>query len=104
VYFRAGYVPAHFPTEVEWRAREMLERSTAIKCPWLGLQLANTKKVQQVLAGAGIVERFVPRHADWSDATYEQRCEHVRSTFAGLWSLAKADGQDIGRCSSGVAQ
>jgi glutathione synthase len=48
VYFRAGYVPAHFHSDIEWTAREMLEQSYAIKCPWVGLQLVNTKKMQQV--------------------------------------------------------
>lgn len=48
VYFRAGYVPTHFYGDIEWAAREMLEQSHAIKCPWVGLQLVNTKKMQQV--------------------------------------------------------
>jgi glutathione synthetase len=27
VYYRAGYIPAHFPSEVEWNALELVERS-----------------------------------------------------------------------------
>lgn len=48
VYFRSGYTPDAYPSEREWRTRLIIERSSAIKCPWIGLQLANTKKVQQV--------------------------------------------------------
>lgn len=33
---------------LEWSARETMELSRAIKTPWIGLQLANTKKTQQV--------------------------------------------------------
>lgn len=48
VYFRTGYLPDNYPTETEWTARRTIELSDAVKCPWIGLQLANTKKVQQV--------------------------------------------------------
>eukprot|EP00494_Astrolonche_serrata_P024875 UN25135 len=33
VYFRAGYTPRDYPTENEWKAREKIEMSTAIKSP-----------------------------------------------------------------------
>lgn len=45
VYFRAGYTPADYPSEEAWRARLLVERSAALKCPTLGYQLAGTKKV-----------------------------------------------------------
>ncbi|CAD6196901.1 unnamed protein product [Caenorhabditis auriculariae] len=82
VYFRAGYSPDHYPTQAEWDARLLIERSTAIKAPWIGLQLANTKKTQQVLAEDGAVERFIghPREA-----------AAIRSTFAGLWAIDQND-------------
>lgn len=47
VYFRSGYEPSSYPSNKEWDARLLIERSKAIKCPWIGLQLANTKKIQQ---------------------------------------------------------
>lgn len=53
VYFRAGYTPADFPTEQEWEARLMVERSAAVKCPTLGYQLAGTKKVRGGGGGEG---------------------------------------------------
>ncbi|CAI5441522.1 unnamed protein product [Caenorhabditis angaria] len=82
VYFRAGYSPDHYSSQNEWDTRLKMELSTAIKTPWIGLQIANTKKTQQVLSEDGVVERFVgnPRDAN-----------AIRSTFAGLWALDKTD-------------
>ncbi|CAD5216616.1 unnamed protein product [Bursaphelenchus xylophilus] len=84
VYFRAGYSPSSYPTNNEWEARTRIEKSLAIKCPWIGLQLANTKKVQQVLDKAGVVENYL------SDQPQEV-IDLVRSTFAGLWGLETND-------------
>jgi glutathione synthase len=39
-YFRAGYAPTDYPTEVEWNARKMIEKSAATKCPTISYQLA----------------------------------------------------------------
>lgn len=50
VYMRSGYGPSDYPDQTAWDARYHLERSNAIKCPTVLLQLAGTKKVQQVLA------------------------------------------------------
>jgi len=56
----------------------MMERSKAIVCPTAAYQLAGTKKVQQVLAAPGVVERFI------KDSAAVQR---IRSTFADQFSL-----------------
>jgi hypothetical protein len=45
VYFRAGYTPDDHPSEREWDARLMMERSFAIKCPNIACHLAGCKKV-----------------------------------------------------------
>ncbi|KJH49407.1 glutathione synthase [Dictyocaulus viviparus] len=103
VYFRSGYSPNHYPSKKEWAARLLIERSDAIKAPWIGLQVANTKKTQQVsgnrsvhypledlkinfsdklfevLAEDGVVERFVGHPRD---------AAAIRSTFAGLWAIS----------------
>jgi glutathione synthase len=50
LYLRALYSPTDHPTPASWAARHHLERSAAIKCPSILLQLAGCKKVQQVLA------------------------------------------------------
>ncbi|CAN0396631.1 unnamed protein product [Ectocarpus sp. 12 AP-2014] len=77
VYFRAGYAPNDYFGRAEWDARLKLERSTAIKSPSIGYHLAGTKKVQQVLAQEGQVERFLGA----SESAAVRRC------FAGLYSV-----------------
>jgi glutathione synthase len=79
VYFRAGYSPDDHPTEKEWDARLLIEKSFAVKCPTIAYHLAGCKKIQQVLADPGVLERFVPSAA---------HREELRSVFAGLYSLS----------------
>lgn len=76
-YLRSGYGPSDYPTELEWRAREILERSDAALCPSVALQLAGAKKVQQALSAPGAAERFLGAAS----------AELVRAHFAGLWGL-----------------
>ncbi|KAJ8710621.1 hypothetical protein PYW08_009136 [Mythimna loreyi] len=78
VYYRSGYEPAQYPSQREWDARLRVERSTAIKCPSIHYQLAGTKKVQQALAGPGVLEKFMGSGATTS---------RVRDIFTGLYSL-----------------
>eukprot|EP00092_Neocalanus_flemingeri_P069966 GFUD01085829.1.p1 GENE.GFUD01085829.1~~GFUD01085829.1.p1 ORF type:complete len:482 (+),score=135.81 GFUD01085829.1:62-1507(+) len=78
VYMRCGYHPDQYPTEKEWEARLMMERSLAIKSPSISYHLAGTKKVQQELAKPGQVERFLGDKA---------QIESVRDIFTGLYSL-----------------
>ena len=42
----------------EWQAREMIELSSAIRCPTIAYQLAGTKKVQQELSNPEILARY----------------------------------------------
>lgn len=83
VYFRAGYSPTDYHNETEWDVRLMLERSYAIKCPTIALQLAGAKKVQQVLAEPDVLERFMGSNA-----------HDIRFTFSQLWPL---DDSPLGR-------
>ncbi len=78
VYFRAGYTPDDYPGEAEWSARELIERSTAIKCPSLAWQLCGTKKMQQTLAMPGVLEDILPDR---------ERIARIRGCFAGLSAL-----------------
>ncbi len=80
VYFRAGYTPDDYPTEAEWNARILIERSSAMKCPSVGYHLAGTKKIQQVLGEDGILESM---GVDPDD------CRTIRSTFAQQFSLGQ---------------
>jgi glutathione synthase len=81
-YFRAGYIPDDYPSEVEWQGRLLLERSLAIKCPSVAYQLVGAKKVQQALARPGALEEFL------SSADSIQ----LRESFAGLWGLGPGEG------------
>ncbi|XP_051805894.1 glutathione synthetase-like [Acanthochromis polyacanthus] len=78
VYYRYGYMPDNY-TEQSWAARLLMERSRAVKCPDIGTQLAGTKKIQQVLASPGVLEKFFPDQP--------QVVEQIRATFAGLYTL-----------------
>ncbi|GJP55960.1 hypothetical protein CLOM_g14998 [Closterium sp. NIES-68] len=87
VYYRAGYGPSDYPTDLEWQARLLLERSSAVKCPTISYHLAGAKKIQQQLAQPGVLERFV---AD------ETSLRTMRQCFAGLWSLEGEEGTGEG--------
>ncbi|KAJ2808598.1 Glutathione synthetase [Coemansia guatemalensis] len=77
-YYRAGYAPTDFPTEKEWEGRWLVEKSRTIPIPNLAYHLAGCKKIQQVLAQPGIVERFVGD---------EETAKRVRECFVGLYPL-----------------
>ncbi|XP_047310495.1 glutathione synthetase, chloroplastic [Impatiens glandulifera] len=82
IYFRAGYAPTDYPSESEWKARLLMEQSSAIKCPSVSYHLAGTKKVQQELAKPGVLERFLEN---------KDEIAKLRKCFAGLWSLDDTD-------------
>jgi len=78
IYMRCGYHPDQYPTQAEWDARLMMERSLAVKSPSINYHLAGTKKVQQELARAGQVEKFLGDKV---------QIEAVKEIFTGLYSL-----------------
>jgi glutathione synthetase len=79
VYYRSAYTPKDYPTEREWSGRLLIERSFAIKCPSIMYHLSGAKKIQQVLAAKGEVERFVA----------PDEALRLRASFAGLWELGE---------------
>lgn len=81
VYFRAGYDPRHYSSDKEWEALEKMERSMAIKCPCVASHLAGCKKIQQLMALPGVLEKFLS----------EQEAADLRSCFTGLWGLERDD-------------
>lgn len=83
VYLRAGYTPTDYPSESEWRARALLEKSNASVCPTAAVQLAGTKKVQQVLDQPHELEHFI------QDG---RLAAAIRATFARQYSLNESDG------------
>ncbi|KAL6278684.1 hypothetical protein ACE6H2_022285 [Prunus campanulata] len=64
----------------EWRARLLMEQSSAIKCPSISYHLAGTKKIQQELVKPNVLERFI-----------DNNIAKLRKCFAGLWSLDDSD-------------
>jgi glutathione synthase len=84
VYFRAGYAPTEYGSQEAWDARLQIERSAAIKCPSVLLQLAGTKKVQQVLAtpDSPHLKRFLPD---------DKKAAEVLKTFAPIYPLDKSE-------------
>ena len=58
-YFRTGYAPRHYLTEDSWKARNLIEQSSAVSLPSARTQLANTKLIQLVLAKEEVLRRFV---------------------------------------------
>lgn len=71
IYYRSGYSPLDYETDPEltWGNRLYLETTYAIKCPSLLTQLSGTKKVQQALTSAELVQSFMPELS--SQATQE---------------------------------
>ncbi|XP_076015443.1 glutathione synthetase [Genypterus blacodes] len=79
VYFRDGYMPQCYFSEQCWDARLLMERSLAVKCPDISTHLTGLKKIQQVLARPGVLEKFFPDQP--------QVVEQIRATFTGLYTL-----------------
>ncbi|KAF9028344.1 hypothetical protein BDZ89DRAFT_1133663 [Hymenopellis radicata] len=82
IYYRAGYTPTDYLAKSNYDMHFLLMRSKAIKCPSIPLQLAGGKKVQQVLAQPGVLERFV-------DTT---GAEELRASLMEMWGLDEDDG------------
>ncbi|KAG6585761.1 Glutathione synthetase, chloroplastic, partial [Cucurbita argyrosperma subsp. sororia] len=82
VYYRAGYTPTDYPSESEWKARFLVEQSSAVKCPSISYHLVGTKKIQQELAQPNVLERFLDNKEDIAK---------IRKCFTGLWSLDDKD-------------
>eukprot|EP01091_Cochliopodium_minus_P002614 TRINITY_DN1245_c0_g1_i3.p1 TRINITY_DN1245_c0_g1~~TRINITY_DN1245_c0_g1_i3.p1 ORF type:complete len:529 (-),score=133.51 TRINITY_DN1245_c0_g1_i3:59-1450(-) len=83
-YFRAGYTPNDYPTETEWKARELIEKSFAIKCPTISYQLGGLKKIQQKISETSVLEKFVG----------DEVAKDLRQTFADLYSLSEETGHE----------
>ncbi|KXN82852.1 Glutathione synthetase, partial [Leucoagaricus sp. SymC.cos] len=87
VYFRSVYTPVDFPTQTHYTTRFLLERSTAIKCPSLALQLAGGKKVQEVLTQAGVLEKFLADEKKYTQVFSKEDIQELRDSFMGMWGL-----------------
>ncbi|KAG1858780.1 glutathione synthase [Suillus subalutaceus] len=94
IYFRASYTPSDFPSPSYYETRFLLERSRAIKCPSLPLQLAGGKKVQEALTRPGVLERFLSNEcAKWGTRALDltAHAADIRATWMGMWALDSED-------------
>lgn len=89
MYFRAGYHPDDYATNADWRIRALIEKSTAIKCPTVGYQLAGSKKIQQELSKDGVLERFL----EGEDIAKVQKYFGVLKAVDCVGDLRKACGE-----------
>ncbi|GAA6016177.1 hypothetical protein JCM11491_003758 [Sporobolomyces phaffii] len=92
VYYRTAYSPNDYYTRAEWQTRLLIERSLAIKCPSVAMQLGGCKKVQQVLSAPAELDRFFPSTP--TDATTTtttttpgREADELRKSFVGLWGM-----------------
>ncbi len=76
-YFRAGYSPNDYTSEAAWQGRELIEQSTTVRCPSVGMQLAGAKKIQQSLAKNGVLELYLSR----------EQAQKIATSFVGLYDL-----------------
>ncbi|WWC87112.1 glutathione synthetase [Kwoniella dendrophila CBS 6074] len=101
IYYRSAYTPDDYPTSKEWETRIHLEKSKAIKCPSMALQLSGAKKIQQVLSEPGILEDFLlnPSRPDVGfgegagDLTQDD-IDKLRLTWIGLFPM---DNSELGK-------
>lgn len=105
VYYRAAYTPDDYKSAKDWDTRVLLEKSTAIKCPSMALQLAGAKKVQQELAQPGVLEDFLlgknrPAVGLQQPLT-QQDVDALRDTWTGLWPM---DDSELGKEAARLAQ
>merc|ERR1712187_55234 len=79
VYYRAGYTPNDYGLKgIEWRARELMELSTAIKCPSIGYHLIGSKAFQTIFSQRKVLTKYLT----------ESEADKLMSVFVGLYSLA----------------
>lgn len=81
-------MPHEYPTSAHYTTRFLLERSRAIKCPSIALQLAGGKKVQEVLTQPGILERFLTNRERYGeDVLSLEEVGELRESFMSMWGL-----------------
>ncbi|KNZ61114.1 glutathione synthetase [Puccinia sorghi] len=92
VYYRSMYGPEDFKGDDEWKGRYELERSRAINCPSLSMQLAGCKKLQQIMTE----REFLATHQALLMAHIEpSEWEELRSTWTSMYSLDDPRGLQI---------
>jgi glutathione synthetase len=86
VYFRASYTENDFTDEDCWKARELIELCTAIKCPNVDTFLCTFKIFQYYLQKPEILKKFVPEDLIAND---------MRRFFVKIFYAEEMSGEDI---------
>lgn len=96
-YFRAGYTPKDYPTEKHWTARELMEKSKAVKCPSVAWHLSGAKRVQQELSSIEVLKQLVGDEVSGKlmECTARQWNFHDLSSIESVIKLAIEDPQDF---------
>jgi len=82
IYYRSGYCPTQYPTKKHWKAREMLELSTAVKAPSVDLQLLTFKKIQEALSSTLV----------WDNLIGSSDLDEIKPLFEGqMWGFDHID-------------
>ncbi|GMH94613.1 hypothetical protein TL16_g12956 [Triparma laevis f. inornata] len=87
VYFRAGYDPSDYKSEIDWEGRKKLELSTAIKCPDVFGQLFGAKKIQQILT----IKEERDRLYEGEEESYKAQQNDIEKTWVKMWDLKEFD-------------
>lgn len=81
-----------------WEARDIIERSRAIKCPSISMQLAGAKKVQQVLSEPGVLEDFLlgenrpdTGFGKGRGVLTDEDVKRIRETWMGMWPMDQTE-------------
>lgn len=88
VYFRTGYQYEQYTSEADWKVREDLECSMAIKCPSIDLHLLTFKKFQQAFAEDDLLYSVMGEEN-------EKTPEILSPVFKGIWSLETLSATDL---------
>ncbi|KAI7693662.1 Glutathione synthetase [Sarcoptes scabiei] len=83
IYFRTGYAEKNYDFSNAWKIRLLLERSKAIKCPTIQLQLAGMKKFQIKLSELEIYERLLRK----SSTKFNNLEQKLFQTFAKFYPI-----------------
>lgn len=78
VYYRTGYDVTDYAHPSAWEVRGFLEESYAIKGPDMSIQLAGTKKIQQLLTKDSVLSTYI------DDATVKKQ---IADSFVKIYPL-----------------
>ncbi|ODO07992.1 glutathione synthetase [Cryptococcus amylolentus CBS 6273] len=107
IYYRSAYTPTDYPSSAEWSTRVFLEKTSAIKCPSMALQLAGAKKIQQVLTEEGVLEDFLLGEGrpdvgfgSGKGSVTKADVDNLRKTWIGLYPM---DSSPLGQTALSLA-